>query len=109
MFFDEYFLQNKTRGLLGNWSYDLSDDFVLANGSMPDIPIMMNDFEIFHKRFGMAWMVDDHDDKDLGHSLFVREHGRSASTYNDRNFKPEYRKFMTDIIPSNRYNIKIPK
>lgn len=87
---------------MGNWSYDIGDDFMLANGSMPDLPIMMNDFSQIHRRFGVAWMVDDHDDKVLGHSLFVREHGRSSSAYNNGSFVPEFRKFITDIIPSNR-------
>ena len=45
-------MQNITRGLFGNWTFDPEDDFVLPDGS--DGPTGdFNNFEKVHKDFAM--------------------------------------------------------
>ena len=45
--------QNQTRGLFGNWSHDVLDDFTLPNGMMAGVGTTMNNFESLHKDFAM--------------------------------------------------------
>lgn len=52
--------------------------------------------------FGSKWMLQDANDNQKGRALFHREFGRTASTYNNATFKPQYLMLPEDIIPANR-------
>jgi hypothetical protein len=45
--------QNQTRGLFGNWSHDITDDFTLPNGLMAGVGTSINNFESIHKDFAL--------------------------------------------------------
>ncbi|GJQ65539.1 hypothetical protein Trydic_g7640 [Trypoxylus dichotomus] len=75
---------NQTRGLFGNWSFDMVDDFTLPDD------------------FGMRWMLEDREHPQIGGALFHREHGRTAATYNNVTFRPEFRTDINVLIPENR-------
>ncbi|XP_073993823.1 sushi domain containing 2 mesh isoform X2 [Rhodnius prolixus] len=92
---------NQTRGLLGNWSFDATDDFTLPNGQIVNVG-SLQDFERLHKEFAINWLLEDKADKMIGDPLFVREYGRTASYYANRTFAPIWRKTPQDIIPPNR-------
>lgn len=94
--------QNQTSGLFGNWSFDMTDDFTTPDGTKVSISTNLNDFERVYNDFGMHWMLEDKEDPQKGKALFVREHGRTSSTYNNRTFKPEFRMTPEEIIPTNR-------
>lgn len=94
---------NKTRGLFGNWSFDVTDDFTLPDGTLAGVSTNMNSFESVHKNFALYWMLDTGESTaEKEASLFTREHGRLGSFYMNRTFVPEYRVSPSDIIPSNR-------
>lgn len=94
--------QNQTRGLLGNWSFDMTDDFVLPDGNKVAIPTNLNDFERVYNDFGMHWILEDKEDPNKGRALFHREHGQTSSTFNNKTFRPEFRMTPEEIIPANR-------
>lgn len=94
--------KNKTRGLLGNWSYDIIDDLMNPDGTFASIS-NLNNFEAVHKDFAIKWLLEDKEDKLKGAALFTREGGRSGSYYTNRTFEPEWRKTPEDILPANRY------
>lgn len=100
--YDNIILQNKTVGLLGNWSFNQEDDFTLPDGSKVAIASNINDMERVYNDFGMKWMLQDINDNLKGRALFHREFGRTASTYNNITFKPQYLMMPEDIIPANR-------
>jgi hypothetical protein len=58
--------------------------------------------ERIYTDFGMKWILDDVGDVQKGRALFYREHGQSASTFNNKTFKPEFRMVLEDLIPDNR-------
>uniref|UniRef100_A0A8D9EU45 Protein mesh n=1 Tax=Cacopsylla melanoneura TaxID=428564 RepID=A0A8D9EU45_9HEMI len=91
---------NQTRGLLGNWSFDASDDFALPDGTV--INPNINNFERVHKDFGLRWLLEDREERDKGASLFLHEYGRTASYFANRTFLPVWDQFPEDIIPANR-------
>ncbi|XP_076249642.1 sushi domain containing 2 mesh [Calliopsis andreniformis] len=94
---------NKTKGLLGKWNFDISDDMVSPDGQQ--VPVSnLNHFEALHKDFAIHWMLEDKEDKDKGGALFTREFGRTASYYANRTFEPEWRKTPAEILPPNRTN-----
>lgn len=93
---------NQTRGLFGNWSHDITDDFTLPNGLMAGVGTNINNFESIHKDFALNWLIEDKDDPNKGVALFTREFGRTANFYANKTFVPEYRKQPQEIIPSNR-------
>jgi len=78
---------NQTRGLFGNWSTDITDDFTLPDGS-PGPSMDVNNLETLHNYFGMKWSVDDKMNQYKGRSLFLHENGRSSNFYYDEFFKP---------------------
>lgn len=43
--------QNKTRGLLGSWTWDMGDDFTLPDGRV--VGANLNNFESTHRDFAM--------------------------------------------------------
>ncbi|XP_063236326.1 protein mesh isoform X2 [Bacillus rossius redtenbacheri] len=93
---------NQTLGLFGNWSFDVTDDFTLPNGQISGVSTNINNFQRLHQDFALRWMLDDKAQTGIGASLFYREYGRSASTFNNATFTPEFRATLQEIIPANR-------
>jgi len=93
---------NQTRGLFGNWSNDIMDDFTLPNGMMANVGQNLNNFESIHREFGMHWILEDREDPLKGVALFHREFGKTASFFANNTFLPEFRRTPQEIIPANR-------
>uniref|UniRef100_A0A1B6DF11 AMOP domain-containing protein n=1 Tax=Clastoptera arizonana TaxID=38151 RepID=A0A1B6DF11_9HEMI len=93
---------NQTRGLMGNWSFDMTDDFTKPDGTLAAVTNNLNNFERLHKDFAIYWLLEDREDTMKGPSLFFREYRRTASYYANKTFVPEWRKTPEEIIPSNR-------
>ncbi|KAG7203627.1 hypothetical protein KM043_013662 [Ampulex compressa] len=92
---------NKTKGLLGTWNFDKTDDLMSPSGQQVSIS-NLNHFETLHRDFALHWMLEDKEDNLKGGALFTREFGRTASFYANRTFHPEWRKDPKDILPRNR-------
>lgn len=99
---------NKTRGLFGNWSFDMIDDFVLPDGSQITVQTNVNDASRIYNDFGLKWMVDDTDDSRKGRSLFLKEYGRTSATYNNASFLPEFKMDPASILTGNKSSL-LPK
>ncbi|XP_034249969.1 protein mesh isoform X2 [Thrips palmi] len=93
---------NQTKGLFGNWSFDMTDDFVLPDNTLAPVTNNLNSFERVHRDFALKWMLEDKDDPNKGAALFLRENGRLSSYYANRSFVPEFRATPEEIIPANR-------
>ncbi|CAH0719205.1 unnamed protein product, partial [Brenthis ino] len=91
---------NQTRGLFGNWSLDINDDFTRPDGIIA--PVDMNNFQTAHRDFAQHWQLTDREQKDIGVALFVREYGRTAAYYNDNEFIPNFIREPADFLPTNR-------
>ncbi|XP_050355399.1 protein mesh isoform X1 [Nymphalis io] len=91
---------NQTRGLFGNWSLDVNDDFARPDGTISSVDI--NNFQSAHRDFGQHWQLSDREQKDIGVALFVREYGRTAAYYNDNQFMPNFIREPADFLPANR-------
>ncbi|XP_014488092.1 PREDICTED: protein mesh [Dinoponera quadriceps] len=92
---------NKTRGLFGNWNFDITDDLTTPNGYQ--LPVnSVNNSETIHKDFAIHWILEDNANELTGEALFARNYGRLASFYSNRSFVPEYRKYPKEILPINR-------
>ncbi|XP_032663680.1 protein mesh isoform X1 [Odontomachus brunneus] len=92
---------NKTKGLFGNWNFDITDDLMTPNGYR--VPInSVNHSETIHKDFAIHWMLEDNANELVGNALFTRDFGRLSSFYSNRSFVPEYRKYPKEILPVNR-------
>lgn len=89
---------NQTRGLFGNWSTDLYDDFTLPDGT-PGPSLDVNNLETLHNSFGMKWFVDDKSDPYRGKSLFYHENGRSSNFFYDVTFQPIFD--VRPLLPAN--------
>ncbi|KAH9505495.1 hypothetical protein Btru_057451 [Bulinus truncatus] len=74
-------LHNKTRGLLGNFNGDRSDEFTLPNGTV--LPSNISEREIY-EQFAKTWVVTD------ANSVFLYKDGESAETYQHLDFVPTY-------------------
>ncbi|KAL1114994.1 hypothetical protein AAG570_007817, partial [Ranatra chinensis] len=92
---------NQTRGLLGNWSFDASDDFTLPDGQIVQVG-NMQDFERVHKEFAIKWLLEDRTEAAKGTPLFTRENDHTASYYANKTFVPIWKKTPQEIIPPNR-------
>ncbi|XP_063384616.1 protein mesh isoform X3 [Cydia fagiglandana] len=91
---------NQTRGLFGNWSFDINDDFTRPDGMIT--PVDLNNFQSAHRDFAQYWQLGDREVKDIGVALFTREYGRTAAYYNDNQFIPNFIKEPADFLPANR-------
>jgi hypothetical protein len=91
---------NKTRGLFGNWSFDMQDDFVLPDGLV--VAPNLNDFGSIHREFGIRWMLSDRETTGVGAALFTREFGRTASYFANASFVPNFIREPRDFLPPNR-------
>ncbi|XP_013171596.1 PREDICTED: uncharacterized protein K03H1.5 isoform X2 [Papilio xuthus] len=91
---------NQTRGLFGNWSLDLNDDFMRPDGTLATVDI--NNFQSAHRDFAQHWQLTDREQRDIGVAMFVREYGRTAAYYNDNQFTPNFIREPADFLPANR-------
>jgi hypothetical protein len=91
---------NQTKGLFGNWSGLIEDDFVLPDGSLGPFG-NMNNLGTMHTQFGQKWAIDSLAAENRGSSLFYHENGKSGSTYTDRDFLPEFSIDPLQILPLN--------
>lgn len=71
----------KTRGLLGVYNADSSDDLTAPDGTV--LPITASNEDI-HFKFGMKWQVKPED------SLFIYPTGKTAADYVNTNFVPAF-------------------
>ena len=86
---------------MGNWSYDITDDFTNPDGIIAGVS-NLNNFETVHKDFAINWLLEDREDPNKGGALFTREFGKTASYYANRTFEPEWRRSPDDILPTQR-------
>lgn len=86
----------------------MDDEFILPDGDKSVANINPADSRSMYENFGIKWLLDDTVTENLGRSLFYREFGRSASTYNNKSFVPVYERLPAEIIPQNR-SVQITK
>ncbi|XP_072945598.1 protein mesh isoform X1 [Epargyreus clarus] len=91
---------NQTRGLFGNWSLDMNDDFVRPDGTLAVVDL--NNFQSAHRDFAQHWQLTDREQRNIGVALFVREYGRTAAYFNDNSFIPNFIREPADFLPTNR-------
>ncbi|XP_066592875.1 protein mesh isoform X2 [Prorops nasuta] len=91
---------NKTAGLMGNWSFDIRDDFTRPDGGKASIELQK--FDVAHNEFGIHWLLEDQEDKLKGKTLFYREFGRTSSYYANNKFIPEFKRTPDEILSPNR-------
>ncbi|XP_026330187.1 protein mesh isoform X1 [Hyposmocoma kahamanoa] len=91
---------NQTRGLFGNWSLNVNDDFTRPDGTV--VPTDLNNFQSAHRDFASYWQLSDREVRDVGVALFTREYGRTAAYFNDNNFIPNFIREPRDFLPINR-------
>ncbi|XP_045504606.1 protein mesh isoform X3 [Colias croceus] len=91
---------NQTRGLFGNWSLDVNDDFVRPDGTLGTVDL--NNFQSAHREFAQYWQLSDREQKDIGVALFTREYGRTAAYFNDDQFIPNFIREPANFLPANR-------
>ncbi|XP_055535927.1 protein mesh isoform X1 [Wyeomyia smithii] len=91
---------NKTRGLFGNWSWNMADDLVRPDGTV--IAPNLNHFGDIHNNFAMHWMLSDREQEGVGQALFTREFGRTSSYFANATFLPEFRREPREFLPPNR-------
>ncbi|XP_032523025.2 protein mesh isoform X1 [Danaus plexippus] len=91
---------NQTRGLFGNWSLDINDDFLRPDSTMAAVDL--NNFQSAHRDFAQHWQLTDREQPNIGVALFVREYGRTAAYYNDNQFIPNFIREPVNFLPSNR-------
>ncbi|CAF4952161.1 unnamed protein product [Pieris macdunnoughi] len=91
---------NRTRGLFGNWSLDVNDDFMRPDGTLAAVDL--NNFQSAHREFAQYWQLTDREQKDIGVAMFTREYGRTAAYYNDNQFIPNFIKEPANFLPANR-------
>lgn len=89
--------QNKTRGLMGNYSYDILDDLTTPGGMVLGIP-NLNNFERLHKDFAIKWLLEDKESAGKGEALFTRINAESSSYFTNKTFEPEWRRSSRDIL-----------
>jgi hypothetical protein len=87
---------NLTRGLLGNWSGDQTDDFTLPNGNIGARPTSSQQ-EIF-TNFGYYWRVTDAEDAagQVGKSILFHEYDRNSASYYNASFIPDFDPVLPD-------------
>ncbi|CAH0591404.1 unnamed protein product [Chrysodeixis includens] len=91
---------NQTRGLFGNWSLDINDDFTRPDGTRATVDL--NNFQTAHRDFAQYWQLTDREQRDIGVAMFYREYGRTAAYYNDNQFVPNFIREPADFLPANR-------
>ncbi|XP_075981860.1 sushi domain containing 2 mesh isoform X1 [Anticarsia gemmatalis] len=91
---------NQTRGLFGNWSLDVNDDFTRPDGTRATVDL--NNFQTAHRDFAQHWQLTDREQRDIGVAMFYREYGRTAAYYNDNQFIPNFIREPADFLPANR-------
>ncbi|XP_033100069.1 sushi domain-containing protein 2-like [Anneissia japonica] len=72
-------MKGSTRGLLGNWNDNATDDLMTPNGDVISSNSSLRDI---HFNFGQLWSIDPQE------ALFYYEPGKSHSDYSDPSFLP---------------------
>lgn len=95
---------NQTRGLMGNWTFRMDDDFVMPDGTWKetwkyDVTSEDLSWEEIYNNFALKWLVHDKETPELGKSLFNHQNGRSANSYHRKDFRPEFDNYPE--IPQN--------
>ena len=97
------FSQNQTRGLMGNWTFNMDDDFTTPDGNYKNWKYDVNDENMnwrdIYNDFALKWLVHDKETPELGKSLFHHQNGRSANSYHRKDFFPEFDNYPE--IPQN--------
>jgi len=95
---------NQTRGLFGNWTFDMEDDFTTPDGNWKNWNFDTSDTNLnwkqIHDDFALQWLVHDKGSEEVGKSLFHHENGRSSNFFHRADFQPEY-----DILPEIPENV----
>ncbi|XP_033100056.1 protein mesh-like isoform X2 [Anneissia japonica] len=79
IFFGSDSMKGSTRGLMGTWNDNSSDDFLTPNGDIISANSTIRDI---HFNFGQLWSIDPQD------SLFYYEPGKGHGDYSDSSFVP---------------------
>ncbi|KAI8737995.1 multiple epidermal growth factor domains protein 6, partial [Biomphalaria glabrata] len=83
---DKY--RKMTKGLMGNFNGDKSDDFIFPNGTK--LSNNSSEREIF--AYGYSWLIKEDS------SLFVYPYGTNFSSFTDLNFKPIFMDEVSDTV-----------
>ncbi|XP_055859523.1 fibrillin-1-like isoform X4 [Biomphalaria glabrata] len=83
---DKY--RTMTKGLMGNFNGDKSDDFIFPNGTK--LSNNSSEREIF--AYGYSWLIKEDS------SLFVYPYGTNFSSFTDLNFKPIFMDEVSDTV-----------
>lgn len=86
---------------MGNWSYDILDDFTNPDGRKSDVADI-NNFKDIHTNFAINWLLEDQEDRFKGGALFTKEFGRTSSYFANKTFVPEFRRWPNEILPGTR-------
>ena len=84
---------------MGNWTFDMDDDFTLPDGHVGAI-LDQSQIERTHNDFAMKWVVHDKYEEGIGKSLFTHANGQSSNTYFELGFEPEF-----DVLPEIPENV----
>ena len=84
---------------MGNWTFDVEDDFTLPDGRVGAI-LDMTQIERTHNDFAMKWILHDKETEGIGKSLFSHANGQSSNTFYDKYFEPEW-----DVLPEIPENV----
>ena len=108
-----------TRGLMGTWNFDATDDFTSPDGTfatqtaMVDTNIRsthewaMKCEKVFFTRIPVEpklWLfitgvLHDKETENIGRSLFTHSNGQSSNTFFDKDWQPEYD--FKPLLPDN--------
>ncbi|KAK3609861.1 hypothetical protein CHS0354_015052 [Potamilus streckersoni] len=87
--------RGQTKGLLGNFDGDITNDFICANGTQLNNTI--TDREIF--QFGESWTINGPD------SVFRYPNGKHSADYSHRDFMPKFIDEADPLMVANATNI----
>ncbi|KAJ6218930.1 hypothetical protein RDWZM_004742 [Blomia tropicalis] len=88
---------NSTKGLLGYYSGNVEDDFMLPNGRLIPNPSTLSRQQI-HQDFGIKYRLLETNQLNLSQSLFFHD-VVSHSIYDDHNFEPIFDYSLDDLGP----------
>lgn len=91
---------NQTRGLFGNWTFNVDDDFTLPSGDEKSFSADTSQLSRIHKEFAEEWVLHDKEVVGIGKSLFFHENGRSSNFFYRARWEPEF-----DILPEIPENV----
>ncbi|XP_038063643.1 uncharacterized protein LOC119734296 isoform X2 [Patiria miniata] len=93
-------LKGKTKGIIGVWDDDPSNDVLKPDGSLQtgsgDNGVLV---EIDYFEFGEAWRIEEEDSL-----FFYQSPAESYDSLNDPNFSPDFLQELIDKAPPGKYN-----